>query len=52
MNLETEERFSSKGLSWLWGMALFVLVQGSFSYAQQLPPEVERMSSMQKFLEN
>ena len=24
-------------------LALFVLVQGSLSYAQQLPPEVERM---------
>ncbi len=43
MKLKTEERFWIKGWSWLWGMALFVLVQGSLSYAQQLPPEVERM---------
>jgi hypothetical protein len=43
MDLKTEARFLSKCWGWLCGLALFVLVQGSSSYAQQLPPEVERM---------
>ena len=43
MNLKTEERFLSNRWDLLWGMALAVLVQGSLSYSQQLPPEVERM---------
>ncbi len=43
MNVRNEPRFLSERVGWLCVLALFVLVQGSLSYAQQLPPEVERM---------